>query len=171
VAAAQHNVTAQEKLVKQLRQERDYAAVVAPFDGVITQHNVDVGSLVQGNATSGTFMFEIMQENVIRVSAYVPQDAAFGIAAGIAAVRDADRTGPSRKPCPLGAKASFGASCPPRRVAAKGGELNPQPCSASATRTALDAPFATFETTPGWRWGRGRRCRSARGWSSAASGR
>jgi multidrug resistance efflux pump len=47
VAAAQHNVTAQEKLVKQLRQNRDYASVVAPFDGVITQRNIDVGSLVR----------------------------------------------------------------------------------------------------------------------------
>ena len=36
--------------------------VVAPFDGIITQRNVDVGSLVQGDATTGTFMFEIMQE-------------------------------------------------------------------------------------------------------------
>jgi RND family efflux transporter MFP subunit len=86
VAAAQHNVTAQENLVKQLHQQRDYASVVAPFDGVITQRNVDVGSLVQGNATSGTFMFEIMQEDVIRVSAFVPQDAAFGVAPGVAAV-------------------------------------------------------------------------------------
>jgi RND family efflux transporter MFP subunit len=85
-ASAKHNVTAQEKLVKQLRQNRDYASVVAPFDGVITQRNVDVGSLVQGNATSGTFMFEIMQENVIRVWVYVPQDAAFGVAPGIDAV-------------------------------------------------------------------------------------
>jgi RND family efflux transporter MFP subunit len=86
VAAARHNVTAQENLVKQLRQNRDYGAVVAPFDGVITQRHVDVGSLVQGNATSGTFMFEIMQENVIRVSVYVPQDAAFGVAPGIDAI-------------------------------------------------------------------------------------
>jgi RND family efflux transporter MFP subunit len=86
VAAAQHNVTAQENLVKQLHQQRDYASVVAPFDGVITQRNVDVGSLVQGNATSGTFMFEIMQEDVIRVSAFVPQDAAFGVAPGVAAI-------------------------------------------------------------------------------------
>jgi RND family efflux transporter MFP subunit len=60
--------------------------VVAPFDGVITQRNVDVGSLVQGNATSGTFMFEIMQKDVIRVWAYVPQDAAFGVAPGIEAI-------------------------------------------------------------------------------------
>src|SRR5580700_5530108 len=86
VAAATHNVTAQENLVKQLRQNRDYASVVAPFDGVITQRNVDVGSLVQSNATGGTFMFEIMQEDVIRVSAYVPQDAAFGLAPGIDAI-------------------------------------------------------------------------------------
>jgi RND family efflux transporter MFP subunit len=86
VAAAKHNVTAQEDVIKQLRQQLDYASVVAPFDGVITQRNVDVGSLVQGNATSGTFMFEIMQENVIRVSVYVPQDAAFGVVPGIDAV-------------------------------------------------------------------------------------
>jgi RND family efflux transporter MFP subunit len=86
VAAAQHNVTAQESLVRQLRQNRDYAAVVAPFDGVITQRNVDVGNLVQGNATSGTFMFEIMQVDVIRVWVYVPQDAAFGVVPGIKAV-------------------------------------------------------------------------------------
>ena len=88
VAAAKHNVAAQEGLLKQLNQSRDYASVVAPFDGVITQRNVDVGSLVQGppTATSGTFMFEIMQEDVIRVMVYVPQDAAIGVAPGVAAV-------------------------------------------------------------------------------------
>jgi RND family efflux transporter MFP subunit len=86
VAAAKHNIIAQESLVRQLHQNRDYASVVAPFDGVITQRNVDVGSLVQGNATSGTFMFEIMQKDVIRVWAYVPQDAAFGVAPGIEAI-------------------------------------------------------------------------------------
>jgi RND family efflux transporter MFP subunit len=88
VAAAKHNVTAQENLVKQLYQNRDYASVIAPFDGVITQRNVDVGSLVQGppTATSGIFMFEIMQQDVIRVSAYVPQDGAFGVAPGVEAI-------------------------------------------------------------------------------------
>jgi RND family efflux transporter MFP subunit len=85
-AVAQHNVAAQENLLKVLRQNREYALVVAPFDGVITQRNVDVGSLVQGNATTGTFMFEIMQKDVIRVWVYVPQDAAFGVAPGIDAI-------------------------------------------------------------------------------------
>jgi RND family efflux transporter MFP subunit len=86
VAVAHQNVTAQESLVNQLRQNRDYASVVAPFDGVITQRNVDVGSLVQGNVTGGTFMFEIMQNDVIRIWVYVPQDAAFGVAPGVDAV-------------------------------------------------------------------------------------
>jgi RND family efflux transporter MFP subunit len=86
VAVAEANVSSQENLLKVLQQNRDYALVVAPFDGVITQRNVDVGSLVQGNAASGTFMFEIMQDNVIRVWVYVPQDSAFGVAPGIDAV-------------------------------------------------------------------------------------
>jgi multidrug efflux pump subunit AcrA (membrane-fusion protein) len=33
VAAAQQNVTAQESLLRMLRQNRNYALVVAPFDG------------------------------------------------------------------------------------------------------------------------------------------
>jgi RND family efflux transporter MFP subunit len=86
VAVAEANISAQENLLKVLQQNRDYASVVAPFEGVITQRNVDVGSLVQGNAATGTFMFEIMQDNVIRVWVYVPQDSAFGVAPGIDAV-------------------------------------------------------------------------------------
>jgi RND family efflux transporter MFP subunit len=86
VSVAQANVAAQERLLGVLRQNRAYASVVAPFDGVITQRNVDVGALVQGNANTGTFMFEIMQKDVIRVWVYVPQDAAFGVAPGVDAI-------------------------------------------------------------------------------------
>jgi RND family efflux transporter MFP subunit len=86
VSVAQANVAAQERLLGVLQQNRAYASVVAPFDGVITQRNVDVGSLVQGNENTGTFMFEIMQKDVIRVWVYVPQDSAFGVAPGIDAI-------------------------------------------------------------------------------------
>ena len=41
---------------------------------------------MQGNANTGTFMFEIMQRDVIRVFVYVPQDAAFGVAPGVDAI-------------------------------------------------------------------------------------
>ncbi len=63
-----------------------YQRVVAPFDGVITQRNIDIGSLVQADATSGTFMFTIMQGDVIRTQVFVPQDEAFGLKPGIDAV-------------------------------------------------------------------------------------
>jgi RND family efflux transporter MFP subunit len=86
VRVAQANVAAQENLLKVLHQDRDYALVTAPFDGVITKRNVDVGTLVQGNATSGTFLFTMMQSQVIRVWVYVPQDSAFGLGPGAGAV-------------------------------------------------------------------------------------
>jgi RND family efflux transporter MFP subunit len=86
VRLAEANVIAQEALLKVLHQNRDYALVIAPFDGVITRRNVDVGSLVQGNATGGTFMFTMMQSQVIRVWVYVPQDSAFGLGPGAEAV-------------------------------------------------------------------------------------
>jgi RND family efflux transporter MFP subunit len=57
--------------------------VVAPFDGVITQRNIDNGSLV----TSGsTFMFTLMHPDVIRTQVFVPQDQAFGLGPGVDAV-------------------------------------------------------------------------------------
>jgi RND family efflux transporter MFP subunit len=83
VSVAQANVTAEEAQLQVLHQQKLYQRVVAPFDGVITQRNIDVGSLVQADATSGTFMFTIMQGNVIRTQVFVPQEAAFGLKPGI----------------------------------------------------------------------------------------
>jgi RND family efflux transporter MFP subunit len=86
VAVAAANVTAQDAQLLVLRQQKDYQSVTAPFDGVITQRNIDIGSLVQADATSGTFMFTLMRSDVIRIQLYVPQDEAFGVAAGVEAV-------------------------------------------------------------------------------------
>jgi RND family efflux transporter MFP subunit len=86
VGVAQSNIAAQQAQLSVLRQQKDYQSVVAPFEGVITQRNIDVGSLVQADATTGTFMFTIMQNDVIRTFVYVPQDQAFGLAPGVDAV-------------------------------------------------------------------------------------
>jgi RND family efflux transporter MFP subunit len=83
IAVAQSNIAAQEALIRVLRQQKAYQSVVAPFDGIITQRNVDTGSLVQSGTT---FMFTLMQSDVIRTQVFVPQDAAFGVAAGVDAV-------------------------------------------------------------------------------------
>jgi RND family efflux transporter MFP subunit len=83
VAVAQSNIAAQEAQIRVLEQEKAYQRVVAPFDGVITQRNIDNGSLV----TSGsTFMFTLQHPNVIRTQVFIPQDEAFGVAPGVDAV-------------------------------------------------------------------------------------
>ncbi|MBV9968914.1 MAG: efflux RND transporter periplasmic adaptor subunit [Xanthobacteraceae bacterium] len=83
VGVAEANIAAQENLIKVLAQQKSYQRVVAPFDGVITQRAVDVGSLVQAG---GTFMFTLMHSHIIRVQVFVPQDQAFGLAPGVKAV-------------------------------------------------------------------------------------
>jgi RND family efflux transporter MFP subunit len=83
VGVAQSNIEAQEAQIRILGQEKAYQRVVAPFDGVITQRNIDNGSLV----TSGsTFMFTLMHPDVIRTQVFVPQDEAFGVGPGVGAV-------------------------------------------------------------------------------------
>ena len=77
---------AQQAQLQVLQQQKAYQSVVAPFDGVITQRNIDIGSLVQADAVNSTFMFTILQSNVVRTQVYVPQDAASGVAPGIDAV-------------------------------------------------------------------------------------
>jgi RND family efflux transporter MFP subunit len=86
VAVAGANITAQEAQLRVLNQQKAYQSVVAPFDGVITQRNIDIGSLVQADATSGTFLFTLMHSDTIRIQLYVPQDEAFGLSAGVEAV-------------------------------------------------------------------------------------
>jgi RND family efflux transporter MFP subunit len=83
VGVAKANIIAQQSLIRVLEQELAYQRVVAPFDGVITQRAVDVGSLVQ---IGSTFMFTLMQSSVIRVQVFVPQDEAFGLDDGVEAV-------------------------------------------------------------------------------------
>jgi RND family efflux transporter MFP subunit len=86
VSVAQANITAQEAQLRVLRQQQAYLTVSAPFDGVITQRNIDVGSLVQADAASGTFLFQLMKSDVIRIQLYVPQDDALGVAPGTQAI-------------------------------------------------------------------------------------
>ena len=84
--AAEYNAAATEQQLKYYNQQKIYQQVVAPFDGVITQRNIDVGSLITADAAGGTSMFSLTHSDVIRVWVYVPQDAAFGVKPGIEAV-------------------------------------------------------------------------------------
>ena len=84
--AAQFNAAALQQQLQYYNQQKMYQQVTAPFDGVITQRNIDVGSLITADATSGTSMFSMVHSDVIRVWVYVPQDSAFGVMPGVDAV-------------------------------------------------------------------------------------
>jgi RND family efflux transporter MFP subunit len=86
VAVAQANIEAQRAQLMVLNQRKAYQRVVAPFDGIVTVRNIDNGSLVQADATGGTSMFTMMHSDVIRIQLYVPQDQAFGLQPGVAAI-------------------------------------------------------------------------------------
>jgi RND family efflux transporter MFP subunit len=86
VRASLDAIKSQEAQLQVLQQQKAYQRVLAPFDGVVTKRNIDVGSLVQADATTGTFMFTMTQSDVMRIQLYVPQDAAIGVKPGIDAV-------------------------------------------------------------------------------------
>ncbi|RQU30407.1 efflux RND transporter periplasmic adaptor subunit [Burkholderia cenocepacia] len=80
LASAQANVAHLAELVS-------YESVTAPFDGVITARNVDVGTLVTAGGTPGSpglsgELFHLEQTDTLRVFADVPQDSATGISTG-----------------------------------------------------------------------------------------
>ncbi|MDR5645447.1 efflux RND transporter periplasmic adaptor subunit, partial [Burkholderia cenocepacia] len=80
LASAQANVAHLAELVS-------YESVTAPFDGVITARNVDVGTLVTAGGTPGSpglsgELFHLEQTNTLRVFVDVPQDSATGVSAG-----------------------------------------------------------------------------------------
>jgi RND family efflux transporter MFP subunit len=76
VAAAQSNLARLEKM-------QSFRIVEAPFDGVITQRNVDVGALVNAGST---LLFRIAQTATLRTYVNVPQAYADSIRPGESAV-------------------------------------------------------------------------------------
>lgn len=79
VAAAKGTLAAARANVARLTDMQGYLKVRAPFAGVITQRNVDVGALVN---TGNTLLFRIAQTNLLRTYVNVPQVNAQDVRAG-----------------------------------------------------------------------------------------
>jgi RND family efflux transporter MFP subunit len=88
VDVAKANILAQKSQIARLERLQSYERVVAPFSGVITQRNIDIGSLVTADATSGTPLFAIAHDDVLRVQVHVPQDVALQLKPGMSATLD-----------------------------------------------------------------------------------
>jgi RND family efflux transporter MFP subunit len=85
VAVAEANLKAQQATVDRLQALTAFERVVAPFDGVITQRNVDTGDLLTQDSSNGTPLFSIARDDVLRIAVNVPQSGAIGIRDGLEA--------------------------------------------------------------------------------------
>jgi RND family efflux transporter MFP subunit len=74
LSARQSAVSASEANVRRLQELQSFERVVAPFDGVVTARNVDIGSLIEAGANSGPKeLFHLAALNRLRVYIAVPE--------------------------------------------------------------------------------------------------
>lgn len=68
--------------VQRLQAMVAFTRLVAPFDGIVTARNVDVGQLIVAGSSSGTELFAISDVHKLRVYVSVPQNYVRNITAG-----------------------------------------------------------------------------------------
>jgi len=83
INAAEATLKSRKANVERLTQLQGFERVVAPFDGVITARNIEVGDLVNAGSDNGSVsLFSVAQSDVLRVQVEVPQSAALAIKVG-----------------------------------------------------------------------------------------
>jgi RND family efflux transporter MFP subunit len=86
LAARRANTQSAEANVRRLQETAGFEHIYAPFSGVITRRNVDLGNLVNaGNGGSAQELFALAQTDPIRVFVNVPENYAPSIHKGLAA--------------------------------------------------------------------------------------
>ena len=80
-------VQANQANVKQLETLQSFERIYAPFEGIVTVRNVDVGDLINSGSAPGTRtdLFHIAQPGKLRVYVYVPQEYSQAAAPGLTA--------------------------------------------------------------------------------------
>jgi len=75
-AQARANLAAADANVERLKQLEGFKRVLAPFAGVVTKRNVDVGDLIDAGGGAGRALFVLAQTDPLRVYVNVPQSYA-----------------------------------------------------------------------------------------------
>jgi len=85
--ANQAIVEADEANVKQLQALQGFEKIYAPFDGVVTARNTDIGDLINSGSSGGikTDLFHIAQPGTLRVYVNVPEEYSQGVKVGMTA--------------------------------------------------------------------------------------
>src|SRR5712675_360161 len=77
-------VDANEANVRQLEAMQSFKTLAAPFDGVVTDRNVEIGQLISPGG-SGPPLFEVSDLHRVRIFVQVPQSFSAGLAPGMKA--------------------------------------------------------------------------------------
>jgi RND family efflux transporter MFP subunit len=77
-------VDANEANVRQLEAQQSFKTLTAPFDGVVTARNIELGMLISSGG-SGQALFEVSDLHRVRIYVQVPQAFTAGLAPGIKA--------------------------------------------------------------------------------------
>ena len=72
-AAKQAVMDADAANVRQLEAMQSFKQIVAPFDGIVTQRNTDVGALINAGSAAGQQLFEVSDLHRVRIYVQVPQ--------------------------------------------------------------------------------------------------
>src|ERR1700730_10990534 len=83
-AAKEAVVDANEANVRQLEAMQSFKTLAAPFDGVVTARNVELGMLINSGG-SGQPLFEVSDLHRVRIYVQVPQSFSAGLAPGMKA--------------------------------------------------------------------------------------
>jgi RND family efflux transporter MFP subunit len=80
-------VEANQANVRQLQALQSFEKIYAPFNGVITARNIDIGDLINSGSSGGvkTDLFHISQPGTLRVYVNVPEEYSQGVKAGMTA--------------------------------------------------------------------------------------
>ena len=71
--------------VKQLEAMQSYKQIVAPFDGVVTLRNTDIGALINAGSSTGQELFEVSDLHRVRIYVQVPQAFSANLRPGLKA--------------------------------------------------------------------------------------
>jgi len=85
--ANQAIVAADEANVKQVQALQSFERIYAPFDGVVTARNTDIGDLIDSGSSGSvkTDLFHIAQPGTLRVYVNVPEEYSQGVKVGMTA--------------------------------------------------------------------------------------
>lgn len=83
--AKEADVAAAKASLSRLKSQKAFAQIVAPFDGVVTARNVDIGSLVKDDSSTSLPLFTVSDISKVRIYVRAPEVYAAALKDGLTA--------------------------------------------------------------------------------------